>query len=193
MKVLLFGGTFDPPHNGHIQLLKSAIAAVQPHQVVVMPAGTPPHKAASATPASLRLAMCRCFLPLFSPMELSDWEIRQAGKSYTIDTVTMLRGRWPGAELYLSVGSDMLETFTEWRCWQQLLELTTLVAHSRYPGDEARLKAAAGALQAQGGRVLFTGAPVLEAASSQLRGGLNESLIPPEALAVIRANHLYER
>ena len=193
MKVLLFGGTFDPPHNGHVQLLKSAIAAVQPQQVVVMPAGTPPHKAASTTPAALRLAMCQCFLPLFSPMELSDWEIRQAGKSYTIDTLTMLHRRWPEAQLYLSVGSDMLETFTEWRSWRQLLQLATLVAHSRYQGDEARLRAAAKVLEPYGGRVIFTGAPVLEAASSQLRGGLDETLVPPQALEIIRANHLYER
>lgn len=194
MKILLFGGTFDPPHNGHIQLLKSAIAAVEPSRVVVMPAGTPPHKAASATPAALRLAMCRCFLPLFSPMEISDWEITRTGKSYTIDTVRMLHSRWPQAQLYLSVGSDMLETFTEWSCWRQLLGLATLVVHSRYAGDEPRLKAAADALRAEGGQVLFTGAPVLEATSSQLRTGrLDESLVPPEALAVIRANHLYER
>ena len=51
MKLLLFGGTFDPPHNGHMRLLQSAIDAVQPDKVVVMPAGIPPHKAASATPA----------------------------------------------------------------------------------------------------------------------------------------------
>ena len=82
MKLLLFGGTFDPPHNGHVHLLQNAIAAVRPDRVVVMPAGTPPHKAASATPARWRLEMCRCFLPLHENLVVSDWEIKRAGKSY---------------------------------------------------------------------------------------------------------------
>ena len=60
-RILLFGGTFDPPHNGHMELLRGAMAAVQPDLVVVEPAGTPPHKHASATPAGIRLAMCQCF------------------------------------------------------------------------------------------------------------------------------------
>ena len=98
-KVLLFGGTFDPPHNGHVHFLKSAIRAARPDRVVVMPACIPPHKAASATPAALRLAMCECFRPLFPALEVSDWEIRQGGKSYTIDTVKMLEEKYPGASV----------------------------------------------------------------------------------------------
>ena len=93
MKLLLFGGTFDPPH-----------------------------KAASATPASLRLTMCQCFAPLHPDLVVSDWEIGRGGKNYTIDTVRMLEERYPGAEIFLSVGSDMLTTFTQWREWQSLLE-----------------------------------------------------------------------
>ena len=58
MKALLFGGTFDPPHAGHMNNLRAAMQAVQPDVVLVMPAGIPPHKHASATPGELRLAMC---------------------------------------------------------------------------------------------------------------------------------------
>ena len=141
MKLLLFGGTFDPPHNGHMRLLQSAIDAVQPDKVMVMPAGVPPHKAASATPASLRLTMCQCFAPLHPDLVVSDWEIGRGGKNYTIDTVRMLEERYPGAEIFLSVGSDMLTTFTQWREWQSLLEKTTLVVQSRYSGDGADLAA----------------------------------------------------
>ena len=64
MKVLLYGGTFDPPHNGHLNNLRAAAGRVLPDLAVVMPAGVPPHKAASATPAALRLEMCRCFAGL---------------------------------------------------------------------------------------------------------------------------------
>ena len=64
MKTLLYGGTFDPPHNGHMNNLRAALALVQPDRALVMPAGTPPHKHASATPAELRLQMCACFTAL---------------------------------------------------------------------------------------------------------------------------------
>ena len=61
MKVLLYGGTFDPPHNCHLNNLRAAAGRVLPYLAVVMPAGVPPHNAVSATPAALRLEMCRCF------------------------------------------------------------------------------------------------------------------------------------
>lgn len=194
MKLLLFGGTFDPPHNGHMRLLQSAIDAVQPDKVMVMPAGVPPHKAASATPASLRLTMCQCFAPLHPDLTVSDWEIGRGGKNYTIDTVRMLESRYPGAEIFLSVGSDMLTTFTQWREWQSLLEKTTLVVQSRYSGDAASLAAAARDLEAAGGRVVFAHAPVLQAASSDVRAGkLGMDALPPLVQHICKQYHLYEK
>ena len=194
MKLLLFGGTFDPPHNGHMRLLQSAIDAVQPDKVVVMPAGIPPHKAASATPASLRLTMCQCFAPLHPDLTVSDWEIGRGGKNYTIDTVRMLESRYPGAEIFLSVGSDMLTTFTQWGEWQSLLEKTTLVVQSRYSGDAASLAAAARDLEAAGGRVVFAHAPVLQAASSDVRAGkLGMDALPPLVQHICKQYHLYEQ
>lgn len=139
MKLLLFGGTFDPPHIGHMNLLRGAMQAVQPDLTIVMPAGVPPHKAASMTPGMWRYEMCACFLALEKEcggrIEISDWEIHRQGRNYTIDTVTMLEQKYPGAELYLSVGSDMLLTFTEWRRWPELLQKATLVVESRCEGD----------------------------------------------------------
>ena len=194
MKLLLFGGTFDPPHNGHMRLLQSAIDAVQPDKVVVMPAGIPPHKAASATPASLRLTMCQCFAPLHPDLAVSDWEIGRGGKNYTIDTVRMLEERYPGAEIFLSVGSDMLTTFTQWREWQSLLQKTTLVVQSRYSGDAASLAAVAQKLEAAGGRVIFAHAPVLQAASSDVRAGkLGMDALPPLVQHICKQYHLYEK
>lgn len=194
MKLLLFGGTFDPPHNGHVNLLQSAIAAVRPDKVVVMPAGTPPHKAASATPAGLRLAMCRCFLPLHPALQVSDWEIRRGGKSYTADTLAMLRGAYPGAELFLCLGSDMLTSFTEWHRWKEILQWAALVVQSRKAGDEEELAAAAKALAPFGARVIFTGAPAVELASSELRAGrLPDTGLPPLVQQIAREHHLYGR
>ena len=90
-KLLLFGGTFDPPHNGHMALLSASLAAVQPNRALVMPAGVPPHKQASATPGALRAEMCGCFRALSPCVEVSLWEMGQGGKNYTVDTLCMLQ------------------------------------------------------------------------------------------------------
>ena len=192
----MYGGTFDPPHNGHVALLKAACEAVRPDAVLVTPTGTPPHKAGGETPAALRLEMCRCFLPVWPGVRLDDSEIRRGGKSYTIDTVEAVGARFPRAALYLCVGSDMLLTFHEWRRYRDILALATLVVHSRRPGDGCALRAAARRLEAEGGRVLFTDGPVLELSSSGLRARVAAGedvagLVPPQTLAVICREGLY--
>ena len=191
MRVLLFGGTFDPPHNGHIHLLQQAIRAVAPDWVVVMPACLPPHKSPSTTAPDLRLAMCRCFEPIFPDLEVSSWEIEQGGASYTIDTVAMLENRFPGAQIFLTVGSDMLLSFTGWKDWQQLLARTILVVQSRREGDEEQLAAAAAGLEQKGGRVVFAGGIPLEVSSSEIRSGRGRKNIPPQAREIIRRYDLY--
>lgn len=196
-RVLLYGGTFDPPHNGHMALLKAACEAVRPDVVLVTPTGTPPHKTGGETPAALRLEMCRCFLPVWPGVQLDDTEIRRGGKSYTIDTVETVRARYPGAALYLCLGSDMLLTFHEWRRYRDLLRLAALVVHSRQPGDGDALHAAARQLEAEGGTVVFTGGPVLELSSTELRALLEagadvSALVPPAVRAVISRARLYQ-
>lgn len=195
-KVLVFGGSFDPPHVGHMNLLQNAICAVQPHKVLVVPSGTAPHKAASATPGALRAAMCCCFAPLFPGLEISDIELRRPGRSYTADTLEVLIKQYPGAQLYLSIGGDMLESFTTWHRYEEVLAMATLVVQARSDAEQAGLEKAAETLRAQGARVLFAKGPVLPAASSAIRRAVAEgadvsALVPPEALAVIRENHLY--
>lgn len=198
MKLLLFGGTFDPPHIGHMNLLRGAMQAVQPDLTIVMPAGVPPHKAASMTPGMWRYEMCACFLALEKEcggrIEISDWEIHRQGRNYTIDTVTMLEQKYPGAELYLSVGSDMLLTFTEWRRWPELLQKATLVVESRCEGDMGALHRAARAPSAEGGRIVFSQAKALPMASSDIRAGKAPvGALPPETEQIAGKYHLYGR
>lgn len=181
MRVLLFGGTFDPPHAGHMNNLRAAMQAVRPDAVIVMPAGVPPHKQASTTPGEVRLAMCRCFLAAGPQVQLSRWEIDRAGRSYSWNTLQMLAQCYPGAVLYLTVGSDMLTTFTEWYRWQDILRAAVLVVQSREPGDGGTLHQAAAALEAAGARIVFADAPPLPCASSDIRAGR----IPPDRLAAL--------
>lgn len=196
-RVLLYGGTFDPPHRGHMHNLRAVIAAVQPDIALVMPAAAPPHKSAADTPAGLRLAMCACFRAVDPRVTVSDWEIAQGGRSYTVRTLEMLAEKYPGAALYLGVGSDMLRSFAKWYRWQDILHLATLAVQSRLPGDGDALRAAARALEQAGGRVLFTGENALECSSTAIRAALAAGdasvwpQLPPEAADVIKRYGLY--
>lgn len=193
MKLLLFGGTFDPPHRGHMNNLKAAVKAADPDLVVVMPAGIPPHKIGGHTPGPIRAKMCRCFQEIFPDLVVSQWEIEQEGKSYSIHTLEHLAQEYPGAELFLAVGSDMLTTFTQWYRWQDILSLATLVCTSRQEGDEPQLLAAKGELEQAGGRVILAKAQPLEVSSTQIRQGeAQPELLPPLVAQIIREYGLYQ-
>ncbi|MDL2254238.1 nicotinate (nicotinamide) nucleotide adenylyltransferase [Ruminococcaceae bacterium OttesenSCG-928-I18] len=197
MKTLLFGGTFDPPHRGHVQLLRHAISAVHPERVVVIPAGVPPHKEAAATPPGLRYAMCACFAPVFEGLVVSDMEITRPGKSYTLDTVRALKKQYPGDDFYLSVGGDMVLSFTSWYHYRELLLEVSLVIQSRQEEEQA-LKTAVERLVAEGARVLWAKGETQAISSSAIREGIAEgkdlySQIPPPADRIARENGLYQK
>ena len=196
MKILLFGGTFDPPHMGHMNNLQAAMDCVQPDKVIVMPAGIPPHKKASTTDAALRLAMCECFTALSPKVEVSDWEVRQGGRNYSVNTVEMLHSRYPADSLYMCVGSDMLLGFTRWYRWQDILRMTALVVERREAGDAAALHAAAEALRRQGATVLLAQAQAFPCASSDIRSGRVprsrwQEVLPPNVIQIVKDNGLY--
>ena len=206
MKTLLYGGSFDPPHNGHLNNLRAAAACVRPDRVVVMPAGLSPFKQHTAAPAALRLEMCGCFRQLAQgeeavtpQLEVSSWEIAQAEagcRNYTVLTVEMLAAQDPEGELYLAVGSDMLLSFEGWHRWQDILRIARVVVTSRDIGDAPALHAKAKLLDPSGGRILFAPVQALPMASSQLRARLAageecEAELPEEVRSVIRREGLY--
>ena len=206
MKILLYGGSFDPPHNGHLNNLRAAAARVRPDRVVVMPAGLSPFKQRTSAPGALRLEMCGCFRALAdSPdipqLEVSGWEIAQAeaGKrNYTVLTVEKLAQENPGAQLYLAIGSDMLLSFDGWHRWQDILRLAHLVVTSRNVGDDPELHAMARQLDPTGARILFAPVQALPMASSALRARLAdgeacEAELPEPVRTVIRREKLYQK
>ena len=170
MRILLYGGSFDPPHYGHLNNLRAAAARVCPDRVVVMPAGVSPFKQGTSAPGPLRVEMCGCFAELAREMgfglEVSGWEVEQAEqgrKNYSVLTLEKLARENPGDELYLAIGSDMLLSFDGWHRWEDILRLAHLVVTSRNVGDAPELHAKAKQMDPTGARILF--APV-EAADS---------------------------
>lgn len=208
MKILLYGGSFDPPHNGHLNNLRAAAARVRPDKVVVMPAGVSPFKQGTTAPGALRLEMCGCFRALTEEpgtavpqLEVSGWEIEQAEaghRNYTVLTVEKLAWENPGAQLYLAIGSDMLLSFDGWYRWQGILRLSHLVVTSRCVGDDPQLHAKARQLDPTGARILFAPVEALPMASSDIRarlaaGGECEAELPEAVRAVIRREKLYKK
>ena len=207
MKVLLYGGTFDPPHNGHLNNLRAAADRVRPDKVVVMPAGLSPFKQHTSAPGALRLEMCSCFHALEEGMdaipqlEVSGWEVAQAkagNHNYTVLTVEKLARDYPGAQLYLAIGSDMLLSFDGWHRWEDILRLAHLVVTSRTIGDDPALHAKARQLDASGARILFAPVEALPMASSVLRTRLAageecENELPVSVRRVIRREGLYTK
>lgn len=135
-KIGLFGGSFNPIHNGHINLAVSVKNALELDKVIFIPSGIAPHKSSDEyMPADDRLEMCRLALEEYSNFEISDYEIRRCGKSYTVYTVRHFKQLYPYDELVLMVGSDMFLTFDQWYEYHEILEKVTLAAISRYGSD----------------------------------------------------------
>ena len=134
----LFGGTFDPPHVGHVTVAADVADALALDVVLWMPAATSPFKADErATDPALRLEMCRAAAAVDPRFRVRDDEIRRGGVSYTVDTLRRLRGEvGPRVRLYLILGADQLASFGEWKDPAEILRLATPAVMDR-AGSEA--------------------------------------------------------
>ena len=135
MTIGVFGGTFNPPHLGHLRLLRAFADRFALERVLVIPTCDPPHKAATTlVDGQTRLAMCRILFddPRFT---VSDLELRRGGKSYTVETLRALHETYPDATLYFLIGSDMLRTFESWYEPDEIRSLCVLCAAVRHPGE----------------------------------------------------------
>ena len=136
MKIGIYGGTFDPPHLGHMAAARYAAGALGLDKLVFVPAGIPPHKAlpADAPTPEQRLAMTAIAadaLLLPGVTEIWDEELHRAGKSYTADTLRRARERWDGAELWLLMGTDMFLSLQTWSRPDEIMAMAGICAFGR--------------------------------------------------------------
>ena len=131
MRLGIFGGSFDPPHAGHLLVAQDVIPALSLDRLLIVPAAQQPLKSEHQTPAVHRLAMVqRCFEGV-PGMVVDPIEIDRGGLSYMVDTVETLQRRWPSAELHLLIGEDVLATFPQWREPERLRSMVRLVVLRR--------------------------------------------------------------
>ena len=140
MKIGIYGGTFDPIHRGHMAAARAASGALGLDKLLIIPDGTPPHKAQDACGASghHRLEMARIAadrLGLSIPVEVPDLELKRPGKSYTSDTLRQIHKRHPKDELWLLMGTDMFLTLQNWREPERITALAGICAFARTQAD----------------------------------------------------------
>ena len=172
MKIAVYGGSFNPPHLGHVEAARTAARELRAERFLIMPASIPPHKelADGSPTAEERLALCALAFAGIPGAEISDLELRREGKSYSYDTVKELLAAAPGAELYLILGTDMLMSFEEWYQFRFLLEHCTLAVLARGEDDHDLPRQKADELRAlYGARVELLAHEPYETSSEKIR------------------------
>ena len=197
-RIGIYGGTFSPPHNGHLQAAKAFMEQMWLDFLYVIPAATPPHKAMeSSVSAEHRLEMCR---RAFSGMEgvyVSDLELRRGGISYTVDTLRELSG--DDRRLFLLCGTDMMLTLDRWRATDEIFRLCYPVYIRRDNDrslDGAIVEKIAQYQRDYGKVVRRIVTEPIELSSSEVRRAIAagqpiSQMVPETVEKYIRDNHLY--
>lgn len=206
MKLGIYGGSFDPPHLGHLHAAASAAKHLGLDKLLLIPAGIPPHKALSggSPDAEHRAVMTdytaqRATLLSGIPTVMSRMELERAGKSYTADTVRELQELHPDAELWLLMGTDMFLTFQDWRTPEEILSRAGLCAFGRSAADTEEVFDAQRKRLAErypGARIETMMLPdLVEISSTELRAALpaggGERYLEPQVYGYILREHLY--
>ena len=197
-RIGIYGGTFNPPHVGHIAAAKHAVDALRLDKLLVIPDRIAPHKQIPADSPSprQRLEMLRIALGGEEKIEISDIELNRTGISYTCDTVEQIRGMYPDAEIFLMMGTDMFLSFHEWRNPEKILAQAALaVLYRGEKGEKQAILERKNQMEAQGHRVELVENRVVEISSTNLRRllvfGCAEPFLPDGVGEYIRVHGLY--
>ena len=131
MRIGILGGTFNPPHIGHLVLAQTARDVLGLDRVLFIPTNTPPHKKTRLIDAKERFKMVKLAIKGCSYFQALDWEIKRGGISYTIDTLQQLRTKYPRADLFIIIGSDLANTFHTWKDYRKIQALSKIVVAKR--------------------------------------------------------------
>ena len=190
------GGTFNPPHNGHVHAARQAAQALEFDCLLLIPDNLPPHKTlpkGSAT-GEQRLEMTRRMAKLIPGAEASDMELQRGGRSYTAETLRRLTADNPGSTLYFIMGTDMLLSFDRWREPENICHLAHLVVIARDECDRRAIARKASWLkQTWQAQVEIVDCPALPVSSTEIRADRARcrEMVPEKVFAYITAHQLY--
>ena len=194
-RIGVFGGAFDPPHLGHMELAQAAVEQFSLDRLVVLPTGLAWHKSRALTPATHRVAMAELAFAELPQAVVDPRETLRAGPSYTVDTLRELQAENPQAQLYLLIGEDQARALTTWHDWEDLPKLAIICVAAR--ADSTGAKGQFDALKAQFPGLTVIHMPPRELSATYLRqrAAAGQSLIPLVFESVARyidQHHLYQ-
>lgn len=201
MRTGIFGGSFNPFHSGHRAALEAFVSEMKLDRVFVIPTAVPPHKKAEETvPDEIRLEIAKLSTDDVAKAEVSDFEIKRGGKSYTYLTLAAFKEKYPDDELFLYVGSDMLLTLDEWKNPEKIFSAATIAAFSRTGDDLSALSAKKEFLEKKyGAKILLGKALPTVVSSTEIRKkaangeDFSEFIVPKAKLLALSAYRLPTR
>ncbi len=197
-RIGIYGGSFNPPHAGHIQAARQAMEVLSLDRLLVIPAGIAPHKVMPPnSPTALQRLEMLQISAVYPGMEVSDLELRREGKSYTWETIAQVRAENPDAELVLLMGTDMFLSFLTWKNPEKIWEDAALaVMYRGEKGEKTAILAQKAELERRGARIFLVENRVIQISSTQLRRLLAfdcaSDFLPHGVGEYIRARGLYD-
>src|SRR5690349_10749145 len=206
----IFGGTFDPVHNGHLRTSFELREALHLAEVRFLPAGNPPHREQTQATAEMRLALVKAAVADEPGFTVDDRETRRSGLSYSVDTLAELRAEYPQRSLCLLLGMDAFLGLPNWHRWRELFHLAHVVVAHR-PGWKAPTQGPLGELmvdrgtgavnelhRSPAGRIYVHAVTQLEISSTELRQIIDAGrdprfLVPDPVREIIRESGCYAR
>ncbi|MGN1411402.1 MAG: nicotinate (nicotinamide) nucleotide adenylyltransferase [Oscillospiraceae bacterium] len=196
MNIGLFGGSFNPIHNGHIHLAKSVNSAINLDKTILIPSKISPHKSNDEYVSNEhRFNMCKLAIENLPNFEVSDFELSREGISYSIYTVRHFKEKYPNDNLFLLIGSDMFLTFDQWRDYIEIMSKVTLAVISRQDGDYNSLLEKSRELSRYG-KIVIPKVKPLEVSSTEIRKNIAFNKYYPcnldeKVVQYIKSNNLY--
>ena len=193
----IYGGTFDPPHLGHLILAAESLQQLQLNRLLWVLTPKPPHKPGRPiTPLPHRLEMLRRAIADTPGFEISTVEMDRPGPHYTAQTLQILRRQFPAADLAFLIGGDSLRDLPKWYHPSDILAACRFIGVMRRPGDSVDLSALEQQVPGTQAKVRFVDAPLLEISSSDIRRRIREKLpfryyLSPSVYEYILKNKLY--
>ena len=197
MDILLFGGSFDPVHKGHYAILETALEYRNFDKIIIMPVGTPGHKAGCRLPFAARKLLAEtAFSKLGVDMEVSSFEGNSTEKSYSYITVDHLKSVYPGAKIFFVIGADSAIDMETWKNWQYLAENVTYLVFARDFDDRDEIQKAVEKIRVYSPDTTVLKSKVVPISSTQLRSMMANGedfsqWVDSDVEKIIKENSLY--
>lgn len=188
----LFGGTFNPFHNGHYEMLRALQDDDNIEEIWLMPDKIPPHKDCDYLPSdSDRISMCELVAKEFSKASVSSVEFEREGRSYSYDTVVELKKKYTDKNFIFVCGGDMFVYFPKWYRYLDLMKLIPFYVFTRVGTADSEFNACVKEFENLGMKIFLNSTPIPNISSTEFRSTKDSSLLPKKIYSYIAKRGLY--